>query len=383
VTEDARVASLRVFDASPPAAVAVKWSEVGPSVRPAQVIVAVELERDGERASGVAGATRYLTPAEILLDGATARAALAAHVGRRAVPWAGRGGAPRNPYEPVVPGLDVLVELASLDAAGHLLGLPATTFLGGAVHDDLPAYASLPSFADPDDALACARLALATGFRAVKFHAAGDVATDVVTARRARAELGAGVDLLWDGSCGYDLYGALRVGRALEEAGFSWFEAPLADDAGPVLSELARRLGIPLIPDATASHRSPGDWARDVHAGLWSGLRLDVTRVNGLADAQRVVRTAEAHGRPCEIQSFGHGLAQVANLNLMLTTMACSYFEAPFPVDDLDDGLVPPLRPSGGRVGLPGAIGLGHQLQLATVVERCPLIAELVPERPA
>ena len=274
----------------------------------------------------------------------------------------------------------MLIELASLDAAGRLLGVPATAFLGGAIRHDLPAYASLPSFVRPADALACAHDALAAGFRAVKFHAAGDVETDVATVRRARLELGDAVDLLWDGSCAYDLYGALQVGRALDEAGFVWFEAPLADDAGPVLAELARRLRVALIPDATASHRSPGDWARDLGAGLWSGLRLDVTRVNALAEAQQVLRTAEAHGRPCEIQSFGYGLAQVANLALMLTTSACRYFEAPYPVDDLDDGLVASLRPVAGRVSLPAAVGLGHGLELAAVAGRFREIAEPVAE---
>ena len=175
-----------MFDATPPDVAAVKWSEQGPPVRPAQLLVAVELERDGERVHGLAAATRYLTPAETLPDAEAVSAVLEAHLGRPPLPWAGRSGPARNPYEPVVPGLPVLIELASLDAAGRLLGVPATAFLGGAIRHDLPAYASLPSFVRPADALACAHDALAAGFRAVKFHAAGDVETDVATVRRAR-----------------------------------------------------------------------------------------------------------------------------------------------------------------------------------------------------
>ena len=53
-----------------------------------------------------------------------------------------------------MPGLPVLIELASLDAAGRLLGVPATAFLGGAIRHDLPAYASLPSFVRPFNAVA-------------------------------------------------------------------------------------------------------------------------------------------------------------------------------------------------------------------------------------
>jgi L-alanine-DL-glutamate epimerase-like enolase superfamily enzyme len=372
----ALITALGVYDATPPDAAAISWSELSPPVRPEQLLVVVEIERDAERAVGIAAATRYLSSAERLPVAEPAAAALAAHLGQVPVPWVAAGGPPRNRYEPSAPGLDVLIELASLDAAGRLTGLPVTAFLGGAARADVPAYASLPSFTDPSEAVACAGAAVEAGFTAIKFHAAGDATVDEATILLSRARLGGSVDLLWDGSCAYDLYDALRVGKALDGAGFLWFEGPLSDDAGPVLDQLARQLRIPLLPDATATHRSPGDWVRDLATGRWDGLRLDVTRVRRVVEAVQLVRAAEAHGMPCEIQSFGYGLAQIANLTLMLTSQACRYFEAPFPSGDLADGLVEPLRPVHGRVSLPEPVGLGHRLSLPTVAARCQAIAE-------
>ncbi|MDQ4082126.1 MAG: hypothetical protein M3123_04460 [Actinomycetota bacterium] len=336
---------------------------------PKQTLISVEIS-DGETASvGVASLTYYVEPGDAAHD-PRLDASLSEWLG--ASVWGRNSGSTEgsNPYDPAAKPLRAAVELAALDALGRETRLPVAAFLGGLSRTRVEAYASLPSFGRPEDAVACAGAAVGSGFRAVKFHASGSVEADVETIVSARRELGSAIGLMWDASCAYELYSAVLIGNALAEADFLWFEAPLADDSTESLRSLAGRISVPLVPDGLVQ-RSAADWARDVRDGVWGALRLDVTRTPGISSALRLLRVAETLGLPCEIQSFGFPVSQYSNLQLMLTTHACRFFEAPFPPSDFEDGIAnaPALRD--GFVAAPDALGLGHDVSLEKLAESC------------
>src|SRR4029434_7501303 len=54
-----------------------------------------------------------------------------------------------------------------------------------------------------------------------------DLAGDIAKARAVRALVGDGFPLAFDSNNGYSVQGAIRVGRALEELGYVWFEEPV------------------------------------------------------------------------------------------------------------------------------------------------------------
>lgn len=360
---DRRVVSVSAWDASPDAGTPIRWSEVAPAVLARQTVVRVEISAGDGTSAGIASLTHYIEPGRCRIDGrleATLWDWLGVSVGG-GLP----GGSPEamNPYDPSHAPLRATVELAVLDALGRQTELPAAAFLGGVRRTRIEAYASLPSFEIPDAAVACATAAIDAGFRAVKFHASGSADADVETIATARRELGPSMRLMWDASCAYELYSAVAVGTALAEAGFLWFEAPLTDESTEALRSLASRISVPLVPDGLV-RRSPADWARDVRDGLWGALRLDVTRTHGVADALRLLRLSETLGLPCEIQSFGFPMSQYSNLQLMLATTVCRFFEAPFPAEDFEDGLGPPPQLVDGFVHAPDAPGLGHAVDL-------------------
>ena len=374
VRGDRRVIGVAVWDASPRNAEPVRWSEVAPAVIPKQTLVSVEIS-DGETSEiGVAGVTHYLTaqdepelPSERRLS-AWLDVPIRGPVERRADD--------DNPYEPAVPPLGAVVELAALDALGRQTDLPAGAFLGGVSRAKIPAYASLPSFSGPDAAIERAVAAVGAGFTAIKFHASGALDLDLRTISSARDELGPSIRLMWDASRAYDLHSALLVGIALVREGFLWFEAPLAHDSAGALRHLAGRIQIPLVPDGMA-HRSEGDWGRDLADGAWGALRPDITRAPTIGSALRLVRLAESFGFPCEIQSFGFALTQYANLQLMLTTRACRFFEAPFPASDCEDGLVNAPAIDGGFVTASAATGLGAEIEFEDLSQGCRLLVRV------
>ena len=358
------VSALALWNATPPRRETVRWSEVAPPVVPMQTAITTEIT-DGARSSfGLAALTSYRQPGSEDL-GALAADSLEQWLGLDpSAIWL-----PENPYEPGSGELRAVAELAVLDALGHFTRLPAAAFLGLTARSRLPVYASLPSFPEPSAAVACAVQAAEDGFQAVKFHASGLMEVDLETIVLARATLGPTAVLLWDASCAYDLPSAIAVGRALERQGFTWFEAPMADGLGSALLRLARETRVSLVPDGTDS-RPAADWVRDLGDGIWGALRVDVTRSRTVGDAARLVRVAEALGYPCEIQSFGFPLAQLANLQLMLTTTACTYFEVPFPRDQLDDMVVAAPEITDGYVSAPKGPGLGHSVTQDEVERR-------------
>ncbi len=370
----ARISAISAWQLAPLATEPMRFSEVAPSVVPRQTVVSVEISDEGTTETGIAAITRYLPegwkeadpPLENLLSS-----------------WLGFPVAalPNEPttediYEPSGHFLQAAVTLAGLDALGRRTGLPAATFLGGIHRSSLPAYASLPSFPDVDGAVDCAENAADQGFRSVKLHASGVVDVDVETIAAARRRLGPSMRLIWDASRAYDVSDAQRVGHTLDEHGYLWFEAPLEEDSSPALERLARRVSVALVPDGMAQ-RSVGDWARDLTNGIWGGLRLDLTRVGSISFALRLVRLAESMGVQCEIQSFGFPLSQYANLQLMIATRSCRFFECPFPSAGLEDGIVKAPEVIDGNVRLPAAPGLGHGVSVAEIGRDRPLLTPL------
>lgn len=353
----------------------MRWSELALAVIPRQTLISVEVSNGESDTCGVAALTYYVDPAESSADGRL-DTPLADWLGASVQGVPRQAGEASNPYDPRAKPLNATVELAVLDALGRETGLPVAAFLGGVCRTQLDAYASLPSFATPAEAVECAADAVAAGFRAVKFHASGSVDVDLATIAEARHRLGSSIHLMWDASCAYELYSAVLVANALSEADFLWFEAPLDDDSTAALSSLARRTPVPLVPDGMAQ-RSASDWARGVRDGIWGALRLDVTRASGIASALQLLHLSETLGAPCEIQSYGFPLSQYSNLQLMLVTHACRFFEAPFPPQSLADDLTAAPPVVDGVVSTPTRPGLGHDIDASVLTDSCEPLAQV------
>jgi L-alanine-DL-glutamate epimerase-like enolase superfamily enzyme len=363
-----RILTIAVLDATPASAAAHSWSRRAPDACPCDLLVEVELDRGGRALWGCAGASRY--PERRERPSGAALRGLERLVG---LDLAGTALPAPVSYEPGGESLLAVLELAVIDALGRELGLPAAALLGGVRRTRLPAYASTLAYGSVDAYVGCLAAAREQGFVAVKFHANGDPELDcevIATAREASHD----AVLIWDGEYAYDPQEALRVGRALDDAAFLWFEAPVRDDASPAVLSLSERLETPLVPGARRP-RHPGSWAREVLDGVWGALRTNVTRTPSLGAALRLVRLAEALDVPCELESFGYPLTGLANLHAALATDGCRFYEVPFPTNLLGGvGTPPPLED--GYVSLPAEPGLGHGLTRETIRSACESVAE-------
>lgn len=246
------------------------------------------------------------------------------------------------------------VDVALWDLKAKAAGLPLYALLGGA-RTRVQAYASTVTYEDIDTYLGVADTCLEAGFSAIKLHAWGDVDRDAELARRLRRHVGDDVVLMYDGSGAFDLQDSVRLGHALAEAGFAWYEEPMREWGITPYVRLREAVSIPILgPETTPGvHRAVADW---IAAGAVDIVRTGVHFKDGITGALRIAHLADAFGLRAEIHGGG-----AANLHLACAIPNTTYYEVivaglpatpRFPVGP--DGYVDvPQVPGTGDVVLP------------------------------
>ena len=155
--------------------------------------------------------------------------------------------------EGALTGALAALDIALWDLKGKLFGQPIYKLLGGAWRTALPFYASIGGNGERtvDEVLRVveARLkdqpaAVKIRFDADRTKPDNDIPGDIAKARAVRQLVGDGLPLAFDANNGYSVGGAIRVGRALEELGYWWFEEPVQHYHVKAMGEVARRLDI-------------------------------------------------------------------------------------------------------------------------------------------
>jgi L-alanine-DL-glutamate epimerase-like enolase superfamily enzyme len=250
------------------------------------------------------------------------------------------------------------LEVACCDLVGRHAGQPLHRLLGGA-RDEVPAYASLPFEADPETLHALLRGAAEAGYPAVKLHVSGEPDADVTTVTDVRREH-PGLEVIVDAESCYDLAGALRMGRALDELGCLWFEAPLPDRDIDGYAELTRTLQTPMVP-AGGLVDDARELARILPARPWAALRTQ-TMEGGVAHVREFAELGRAHGLDLQLCSYGTTVTQVTDLQLILGLGLGGWYEQPFPVEPWAFGTTKPLEVVAGTARAPEGPGLGLTL---------------------
>ncbi len=253
------------------------------------------------------------------------------------------------------------VDVALWDVAGKVAHLPVHRLLGSC-RDRVPAYASSGWLPTPEAYGEEAQHFKSLGWTAYKIHPHGIPLEDIKICRAVRKAVGNDMVLMLDSIWAYGYEDALRVGRAIEELDYLWFEDPLAEDDLYNYIKLKDKLDIPVMSTEYVPGRFYGlaQWIQQKATDM---LRGDVAVTGGITPLVKTAHVAEAFRMKCEIHHGGNSLNNVANLHVTMAVNNCDFYEV-FPCSGANKfGLVKDIEVDNqGLVYAPEKPGLGYEI---------------------
>ncbi|RUT35194.1 mandelate racemase/muconate lactonizing enzyme family protein [Arsenicitalea aurantiaca] len=257
-------------------------------------IVVVEVETaDGIVGIGEGLARRSSAAYALMIDEILAPRVIGCHaMDRRAIWRSMRSALTGRPGTQMLEAM-AAIDIALWDIAGKALNQPVYRLLGGVGRTHLPAYASSINWLDDETVAREVGSALEAGFRQIKVKLGGTPAQSIARARYVRGLVPDDVALCADANWAFDVHEAIRVGFALWDLGYDFFEEPIAPEDRDGYRTLARQLPIRLAAGESDSVASDVlEFLHDRSLGL---IQPDVARSGGITETWRMAELAAAH----------------------------------------------------------------------------------------
>jgi len=279
--------------------------------------------------------------------------------------------------EGALTGALAALDIAMWDLKGKITGLPIYKLIGGAWKTALPFYASIGGNGERsvDEVVRVVEMRLKDQPSAIKIRFDNnrtaldiDINGDIEKARALRRLVGDGFPLAFDANNGYTIGGAIRVGRALEELGYWWFEEPVQHYHLRATGEVARALDI-TVSAGEQTYTLPG-----LNDLINAGVRMvqpDIVKMGGITGLLRCAALAHAHGVELVPHQTQPTVGHTANLHI-----TASLLQNAKPVEWNDPSsrthrmFENPPVPVGGLFHLPEGPGLGLRINEAEINER-------------
>ena len=279
--------------------------------------------------------------------------------------------------EGALTGAIAALDIAMWDLKGKATGLPIYKLIGGAWKTALPFYASIGGNGDRslDDAIRIVEQRLKDQPAAIKIRFDNDrtaldkdIAGDIAKARAVRRLVGDAFPLAFDANNGYTVGGAIRVGRALEDLGYWWFEEPVQHYHVRATGEVARALDI-TVSAGEQTYTLPA-----LNDLISAGVRMvqpDIVKMGGITGLLRCAAIAHAHGVELVPHQTQPTVGHTANLHVVASLLQST---KPAEWNDPSNRTHPlfenPPIPVGGLFHLPEGPGLGLRVNETEVKER-------------
>ncbi len=267
------------------------------------------------------------------------------------------------------------VDVALWDLAGKAAGMPIHRLLGTS-RASLPAYASSAVLPSAQAYIEEAKSFRERGWRAYKIHPPQNPTEDIKVCAAVRAAMGDDFTLMLDSTWAYDYTEAVRVGRAVEEMGYLWYEDPLHDQDITSYVKLRQKLDIPIMATEypLAGLESYAPW---IMLQATDYLRGDVAVKGGITTLVKTAHLAEAFRMKYEVHHGGNSLNNVANLHVCMAIRNTSMFEVLLPDGAHKYGLVNDITvDADGLVHAPTAPGLGYEIDHALIAAKTIAVLE-------
>lgn len=280
--------------------------------------------------------------------------------------------------EGAVTGALAAIDIALWDIKGKMQGLPIYKLLGGAWRTEIPFYASIGGNANRslDEMVKVVEARWKSEMpAAIKIRWDGDrtrqdydIPGDIAKAKAVRKLVGDDFPLAFDANNQYSVGGAIRVGRALEELGYVWFEEPVQHYDVRAMGEVAQRL------DITVSAAEQTYTLQAVVDMINAGVRMvqpDIVKMGGITGLMQCSAICYAHGVELVPHQTQPTIAHAANLHVLSTIM---HLTKPAEFADPSVRMHPafrnPLVPVDGKFTVPSGPGLGLDIIAEELEER-------------
>lgn len=261
------------------------------------------------------------------------------------------------------------IDIALWDLEGKALGQPVWRLLGGAWRRELPFYASIGGNGRRtvdevcrvvEDWLKLGPAQVKIRFDADKTARDVDLAGDIAKARAVRTLVGDGFPLAFDSNNGYSVQGAIRVGRALEELGYVWFEEPVQHYHVESFAKVAAALDIAV--SAGEQEYTLQGIKRLIEAGV-DIVQPDIVKTGGFTGLADMAALARAYGVDLVPHQTQPSIGHTANLHFV-ASLTHSHHPAEYngPRHVQDVVFRTPVRPVNGAFVLSDAPGLGLEI---------------------
>ena len=296
----------------------------------------------------------------------------------RAFTYMGSRGAASH----VVSGVDI----ALWDILGKSRGLPIYEMLGGPVRDDILIYThpDQSKFTSREGVVEEIRAIIESGHDAIKFdpfpdyeghagHMHGYLDGELSKkGEREAAELtaliretvGPDVEILIDAHGRFDVPTAIRLCRALEDAGqIDWFEEPVPVESYNALRQVRERVSAAISVGERLHTR--WEFVPIFENRLADYVMPDVTWTGGITELKKIAILAEAYYVPITPHDASGPINVVAGAQVMMTVPNFYRIETSrYDLSHYNKLIEEPLDNRGGRIRLNGKPGLGVAMNL-------------------
>ena len=199
-----------------------------------------------------------------------------------------------------------LADIALWDLTAKVAGIPLYKVIGG-YRDRIPAYASTVTFETTEEFLS-GRSVPGLWVQGDQAACVGRLPEGRKLCQDLRKHVGDEIDLMYDGSAGFDLIESLYVANALEEANYLWLEEPMREFNIGAYRRLAQAVRIPILSGETSdgAHYNIADFIANDAADL---VRMSTHYKGGITGGLRVAHLAESFNMRAEVH--GGGLANL------------------------------------------------------------------------
>ena len=222
------------------------------------------------------------------------------------------------------------IDIALWDLLGKTNKISVMQILGGAVHDSLPCYASLPPLRDTKLVINETKRAIEKGINAVKLH---EVETKYVSILR--KEFGESLKIMVDVNGHYNFIEALEAGNEMAKYNVTWFEEPVRPMRDHhAIKEIGIKTKIPIA--AGENEYSINDFKRLLDNKTVTYLQPEITKIGGITAAKRLTGLTELYNIALCPHNFSIGPSLYASIHWAFASPMSRWIEIPWVPNDFD-----------------------------------------------